>query len=110
MAGKFELKKSPSGKFMFNLKAGNGQIILTSQMYATKASAVNAIESVRKNSQDDSRFDRKVAKNGEPFFSLTSSNGQNIGKSESYSSASAMENGVASVKKNAPDAPVADNT
>ena len=110
MAGKFELKKSPSGKFMFNLKAGNGQIILTSQMYATKASAVNGIESVRKNSQDDSRFDRKVAKNGEPLFSLTSSNGQNIGKSESYSSASAMENGVASVKKNAPDAPVADNT
>ena len=110
MAGKFELKKTESGKYMFNLKAGNGQIILVSQMYETKASAVNGIESVRKNSADDARFERKVAKNGEPFFSLTATNGQNIGKSETYSSASAMENGVKSVKTNAPDAEVVDNT
>ena len=110
MAGKFELKKTESGKYMFNLKAGNGQIILVSQMYETKASAVNGIESVRKNSADDARFERKVAKNGEPFFSLTATNGQNIGKSETYSSASAMENGVQSVKTNAPEAEVVDNT
>ena len=110
MAGKFELKKTESGKFMFNLKAGNGQIILVSQMYESKASAENGIESVRKNSADDARFERKVAKNGEPFFSLTATNGQNIGKSETYSSESAMENGVQSVKTNAPDAEVVDNT
>ena len=110
MAGKFELKKTESGKYMFNLKAGNGQIILVSQMYASKDSAENGIESVRKNSADDARFERKVAKNGEPFFSLTATNGQNIGKSETYSSESAMENGVQSVKTNAPDAEVVDNT
>ena len=110
MAGKFELKKTESGKFMFNLKAGNGQIILVSQMYESKDSAENGIESVRKNSADDARFERKVAKNGEPFFSLTATNGQNIGKSETYSSESAMENGVESVKTNAPDAEVVDNT
>ncbi len=110
MAGKFELKKTESGKFMFNLKAGNGQIILVSQMYESKDSAENGIESVRKNSADDARFERKVAKNGEPFFSLTATNGQNIGKSETYSSESAMENGVQSVKTNAPDAEVVDNT
>ncbi len=110
MAGKFELKKTESGKFMFNLKAGNGQIILVSQMYESKDSAENGIESVRKNSADDARFERKVAKNGEPFFSLTATNGQNIGKSETYSSESAMENGVQSVKTNAPDAAVVDNT
>ena len=56
------------------------------------------------------RSERKVAKNGEPFFSLTATNGQNIGKSETYSSESAMENGVQSVKTNAPDAEVVDNT
>ena len=110
MAGKFELKKTESGKYMFNLKAGNGQIILVSQMYESKDSAENGIESVRKNSADDARFERKVAKNGEPFFSLTATNGQNIGKSETYSSESAMENGVESVKTNAPDAEVVDNT
>ena len=110
MAGKFELKKTESGKFMFNLKAGNGQIILVSQMYESKDSAENGIESVRKNSADDARFERKVAKNGEPFFSLTATNGQNIGKSETYSSESAMENGVESEKTNAPDAAVVDNT
>ncbi len=110
MAGKFELKKTESGKFMFNLKAGNGQIILVSQMYESKDSAENGIESVRKNSADDARFERKVAKNGEPFFSLTATNGQNIGKSETYSSESAMENGIQSVKTNAPDAEVVDNT
>ena len=110
MAGKFELKMTESGKYMFNLKAGNGQIILVSQMYESKDSAENGIESVRKNSADDARFERKVAKNGEPFFSLTATNGQNIGKSETYSSESAMENGVQSVKTNAPDAEVVDNT
>jgi len=48
----FELKKSESGKFHFNLKAGNGQIVATSQMYASKESALNGIESVRKNAPD----------------------------------------------------------
>ena len=110
MAGKFELKMTESGKYMFNLKAGNGQIILVSQMYESKDSAENGIESVRKNSADDARFERKVAKNGEPFFSLTATNGQNIGKSETSSRESAMENGVESVKTNAPDAEVVDNT
>ena len=110
MAGKFELKKTDSGKYMFNLKAGNGQVILTSQLYESKATAEAGIESVRKNSANDARFERKVAKNGEPFFSLTATNGQIIGKSELYSSQSAMENGVESVKKNAPDAPVKDTT
>ncbi len=108
MAGKFELKKTDSGKFMFNLKAGNGQVILSSQLYASKSSAENGIESVRKNCADDARFERKVSSKGEPYFSLTATNGQNIGKSETYSSESAMENGIASVKKNAPDAKVED--
>ena len=52
MAGKFELKSGKSGQFHFNLKAGNGQIIASSEMYESKASALNGIESVRKNAAD----------------------------------------------------------
>ena len=52
MAGKFELKETKNGQFMFNLKASNGQIIATSEQYTTKAAALNGIESVRKNAAD----------------------------------------------------------
>jgi uncharacterized protein YegP (UPF0339 family) len=110
MAGKFDLKKSNSGKFMFNLKAGNGQIILTSELYESKAAAENGIESVKKNAADEGRYERKASKNGEPYFTLKAANGQVIGKSEMYSGASAMENGIGSVKNNGPTAEVVDNT
>ena len=104
--GKFEIKSSGSDKCMFNLKAGNGQVILTSQSYASMDGCKNGIESVRKNSQNDAQFERKTAKDGSPFFTLNATNGQVIGKSEMYSSKDAMQNGIASVKKNAPDADV----
>ena len=104
--GKFEIKATSSGQTMFNLKAGNGQVILTSESYTTKAACDNGIESVRTNSQKDERFERKTARDGSPYFNLKASNGQVIGKSEMYTSTAAMENGIASVKKNAPDAEV----
>jgi uncharacterized protein YegP (UPF0339 family) len=90
--------------------ASNGQVILSSQGYSSKAACDNGIESVRKNSQDDSMFDRKTAKDGSPYFSLKASNGQVIGDSQMYSSESAMENGIASVKTNAPKATVEDKS
>ena len=108
MAGKFELNTSSNGKFFFNLKASNGQIILSSEMYESKAAAENGIASVKKNAGDDARYDRRTAKNGEPYFVLKAGNGEEIGRSEAYSSASAMENGVESVKSNAPDAAIAE--
>ena len=52
MAAEFELKKTANGQFHFNLKAGNGEIIATSEMYGSKASAENGIESVKKNAAD----------------------------------------------------------
>lgn len=110
MAGYFELKPSAGGKFTFNLKAANSQVILTSETYTTKDSAENGISSVKKNAPDDARYERKVAKDNSPYFVLTATNGQTIGKSEMYSSASAMENGIASVKANAPTAPTKDLT
>lgn len=110
MAAKYELKKSTSGKFMFNLKAGNGEVILTSQLYEAKASALERIEAVKKNSPLDERYERKTSAKDEPYFNLKASNGQVIGHSEMYSSASSMEGGIASVKKNGPDAGLSDLT
>lgn len=104
--GKFVVTVRKDGEFQFNLKAGNGQVILTSEGYASKANCLNGIESVKKNSQNDARFERKESSNGKPFFSLTATNGQTIGKSEMYESVAARENGIESVKKNAPDAEV----
>jgi uncharacterized protein len=101
MAAKYELKAGSKGQFHFNLKAGNGQVILSSESYTTKAAALAGIESVRKNAGDDARFERKTAKDGSPYFVLKAGNGEIIGKSEMYSSASSRENGVASVKTNA---------
>jgi len=110
MSGKFELTKNASGKFHFNLLAGNGQVILTSEVYETKASAENGIESVRKNAADDNRYDRRESKAGQPYFALKAANGQIIGMSQMYSSLAAMENGIESVMTNGPTASTQDNT
>jgi hypothetical protein len=108
--GKFEIKTDKAGKFRFNLKAGNGQVILSSEAYNSKSACDNGIESVRKNSADDGRFERKTAKNGKAYFNLKAANGQVIGASQMYASEASMENGIASVKNNAPDASVDDQT
>ena len=108
MAGKFEIKKSTNGKFHFNLKAVNGQIILSSEMYESKSACQNGIESIKKNGGEESRFERKESKNGDPYFILKAGNGQEIGRSEMYSGNAAMENGIQSVIKNAPDADIVD--
>lgn len=104
--GKFVITKRANGEFQFQLKAGNGQTILASEGYTTMAACKNGIESVKKNSQEDARFERKEAKNGAPYFNLKATNGQVIGTSEMYSSTAACENGIESVKKNAPEAEV----
>ncbi len=109
MAGKFVLTKGKSGQFHFSLKASNGQVILSSEMYTTKAAALNGIESVRKNAKDDGHYERKQAKTG-PMFNLKATNGQVIGTSEVYSSESARDAGIESVKKNAPEAKLDDAT
>jgi hypothetical protein len=110
MAATFDLKQGGSGQYMFNLRAGNGEVILTSELYKQKQSAIAGIDSVKANAGDDTRYERKTAKNGQPFFVLTATNGQIIGKSEMYSSVSAMENGIQSVKKNGPEAAIEDST
>lgn len=109
MAAKFELKES-KGQYLFNLKALNGRIILTSERYTSKSGAMNGIDSVRKNAKIDAQFERLESKKGEPYFVLKAKNNEPIGHSEMYSSKSAMENGIASVKENAPTAEIDDLT
>jgi uncharacterized protein YegP (UPF0339 family) len=101
----FELK-TKDDKYHFNLKAANGQVILSSEVYNTKAAAKNGIESVKKNAAVEARYERKTAKNGKFHFNLKATNGQVIGSSQMYASESGMNNGIESVMKNAPGAGV----
>ncbi|MFD1294858.1 YegP family protein [Lutibacter holmesii] len=103
---KFEIYTDKGGEFRFRLKANNGQPILASEGYKAKSSCTNGIESVRKNSADDSKFERLEAKNGKFYFNLKATNGQTIGASQMYTSKKGMENGIASVRKNASKAVV----
>jgi uncharacterized protein len=107
--GKFTISKRKNDEYQFNLKAGNGEIILISEGYTTKANCHKGIESVRINSQDDSRYDRRVAVNEKDYFVLKARNGEIIGKSQYYSSKSSMEIGINSVKTNALTAEIVDD-
>ena len=108
--GKFVIKLRKNGEYQFDLKATIGQVILSSEGYTTKAACLNGIASVKKNAPEDGRYERKEAKNGAPYFNLKAGNGQVIGTSEMYSSEAARDNGIESVKKNAPEAEIVDET
>ena len=86
--------------------SSTSRLILSSEGYNTKAACLNGVESVKKNAADPKRFEKKVAKNGKPFFCLKASNGQVIGQSQMYASEKTCDNGIASVMKNAPEAQV----
>lgn len=103
---KFEISVRKNGEFQFNLKASNGEIILTSEGYTTKAACLNGVDSVKRNSVNEERFDRLTATNGKPYFNLKATNGQVIGRSQMYASERNRDNGIASVMKNAPVADI----
>ncbi len=104
--GKFVITTRKNGEFQFNLKATNGQVILSSEGYTTFAACKNGIESVKKNSPEDARYERKESTNGKFYFNLKATNGQVIGSSQMYQSEDSRDNGIESVKRNAPDAEV----
>ena len=104
----FQLKASGK-QFMFNLKAANGEIILTSEHYIAKGSAITGIDSVRANSLLNERYARRKATSGDPYFVLKAANGEIIGTSETYSSNAALEKGISSVKENGVSANVDDH-
>ena len=102
MSGWYELSKTSSGQFRFVLKAANAETILVSEQYTTLAAAKGGIASVQVNSPLDERYEKKVAKDGKPYFNLKATNHQIIGTSELYSSDAARDKGIASVKHNGP--------
>lgn len=104
--GKFLTKTGANNQFYFNLKADNGQTLLSSEGYSSKASCANGIDSVKENSADDKKFDRQESTNGKYYFRLKSGNGQVIGTSGMYESEASRDNGIESVKSNAPNASV----
>lgn len=117
--GKFVVKATSTG-FKFDLKAGNGEVIATSEVYTTEAACLNGIESVKNNCgadvEDQTVADVVVVKHpkyevykdkaDEFRFRLKARNGEVIAASEGYKSKDGCMNGIASVKKNAPDAAV----
>lgn len=98
---KFVISVRKNGDYQFNLKASNGEIILTSEGYTTKAACLNGVESVKKNAADEKRYEKVEAKNGKPYFNLKATNGQVIGQSQMYASERNRDNGIASVMRNA---------
>lgn len=108
--GKFIITRRANGQYQFNLKAVNGEVILTSEGYQQKSSCRKGIESVKIHSQTDKMYDRRIASNGKNYFCLKSVNGKIIGNSQLYSAVSSMEHGIKSVKICAADAKVVDDT
>lgn len=120
--GKFVVKETNTG-VKFDLKAGNGEVIATSEVYTTKAACVKGIESVKKNAPEaavedqtvegfatekNPKFEVYTDKSGEFRFRLKATNGQIIATGEGYKSKSGCMNGIESVKKNAADSEVVD--
>jgi len=110
MAGKFELKKSKNDKYFFTLQADTGKIILTSEMYEAKASAVGGMESVKKNAAEDARYSRLAGKDGSLYFTLKASNGQVVGQSHMYPGEKERDSDVELCKAQGPGATVVDLT
>ncbi len=110
MAGWFVIEKGSSGQFHFNLKAGNGETILTSENYTAKSSAENGIKSVQTNCTNDARYEKATSTNNKFYFRLKAANGEQIGKSELYESSSGRDNGIESVKTNGTTTTIKDNT
>ena len=108
--GKFVISLRKNDEYQFSLKAGNGETILNSEGYLTKASCLNGIESVKKNSQDESKYELLESKNGKFYFNLKAGNGQIIGSSELYETAAGRKNCINSVMKNAAEATIDDTT
>ena len=107
---KFQIYSGKDDQFYFRLYAVNGQIILGSEGYKAKSGCQNGIDSVKENAPEDQRYQRKTASDGQFYFTLTAANSQTIGNSETYTTESARDNGIESVKKTAPGAPVEDLT
>lgn len=101
------LKESQAQEpFSFTFVGGDGKVVVKSENYKAKKSALNGIESVRKNCQDDGRYELKEAKNGNLYFNIKASNGQIVGTSALFASAADRDAAITELKKDAPGAPL----
>lgn len=98
--GIFVLTKRSNGEYQFHLKAGNGEIILSSNGYSSQEAALNGIKSVMSNGSRLDRYESKLSVDDRCYFTLKASNGQVIGTSQMYESDKGRDNGIQSVMKN----------
>lgn len=98
---RFIIKNGSNGHFYFVLTAKNGQVILTSQSYTTKAACIRGVESVKTNASDVNNFEKNISGNNKFYFNLIAGNGEIIGSSETYESEAGRNNGIESVMNNA---------
>lgn len=105
--GKYQIKKTSNNQYRWVLKATNGETLITSETYTTKQNCLNGIAS-SKVSISDKNFERKSSIAGQPYFNQVANNYQVLGTSEMYSSIAARDNGIDSVKSNAPTATIED--
>jgi hypothetical protein len=110
MTGWFDMSKSSDDQFMIDLKAGNAETILTSELYKAKNSAETGIASVQSNCSIDGSYERLDARNGKHYFNLKAANHQIIGTSQMYESAQSCEKGIESEKTNGASKIVKDKT
>ena len=118
--GKFVIKQAKTG-YVFNLKAGNGEIIATSEVYSSLDACKNGVASVAKNApaaaledqtvegfatEKNPKFEVYADKKGEFRFRLKATNGQIIATGEGYKAKASCLNGIESIRKNAPEAAI----
>lgn len=109
MHSRFVLRRS-GDQFLFNLKAGNNEVVLTSERYTAKSSALDGIEAVRGSAASDGNYKRRTSSSGQSYFVLRGNNHEVLGTSELYSSPSARDEGIRVVRTNAPGATLDDET
>jgi uncharacterized protein YegP (UPF0339 family) len=107
--GKYQIRRTSNGQFRWTLKASNGETLLTSESYVSKQGCLDGVAS-SKVCVADKNFDKKDSISGQPYFNQLANNYQVLGTSEMYSSTSARDNGIDSVKRNAPTATIEDLT
>jgi hypothetical protein len=105
---KYQVFKGKDDQFYFRLVAANGEKVLASEGYVSKAGCKNGINSVKANSLLSQRYARKTSDNGECFFTVVAANRETIGVSETYTTEHSRDEGIEVIKKIASSAPVED--
>lgn len=99
MPAQYQIHKSASGRFHFNLTANNNKVILTSESYTSRVAALKGIRSVRHNGPIAGRYERRRSRDGQDYYVLVAANKEVVGRSEMYRSKTAMEKGIRAVRR-----------